>query len=52
MEVGNFGRDLSKGDHVAVEKGFVLGERLAGQEMAFWWHRVALLDEGFASLRQ
>lgn len=32
---GNFGRDLFKEDHVAVEKGFVLGERLAGCEVAF-----------------
>lgn len=52
MEVGNFGRDLFKGDNVAVEKGYALAEHLAGQEVAFWWHRVVLLNRGFASLRQ
>lgn len=50
--MGNFGRDLVEGDHLAGEKGFVLGERLAGREVAFWWQRVVLLNEGFASLRQ
>lgn len=52
VEVGNFGCDLFKGDHVAVEEGFVLGEHLAGQEVAFWWHRAVLLNGGFVSLRQ
>lgn len=52
MEVGKPGHDLFKGDDVAVEKGFVLADRLAGQEVASWWHRVDLLKEGFASLRQ